>query len=93
MKKDLKEAKQKIEMLVNHLCDTIDVDLLSDVQKVQYFKALAPYVMPRLESVKQETSVQMSENLEWLFEADEKEIDDTIKNKIGIGSFGSKGLA
>jgi len=91
--RELKEAKKKIEMLVNHLCDTIDVDLLSDVQKVQYFKALAPYVMPRLESVKQETNLNISDNLQWLIEEDEQMIEDQINKKYGIGNFSDKGMA
>ena len=33
MSKEVKEAKKKIEMLTNHLLDSIDVDLLSDSQK------------------------------------------------------------
>ena len=30
MKNEIKEAKKKIELLTNHLLDSIDVDLLSD---------------------------------------------------------------
>ena len=38
MKNEVKEAKKKIEMLTNHLLDSIDVDLLSDGQKIAYFQ-------------------------------------------------------
>ena len=71
MSKEVKEAKKKIEMLTNHLLDSIDVDLLSDSQKIAYLKAIQPFVMPRLESVRQQTSLEVSEGLEWLIESDE----------------------
>ena len=61
MSKEVKEAKKKIEMLTNHLLDSIDVDLLSDSQKIAYLKAIQPFVMPRLESVRQQTSLEVSE--------------------------------
>ena len=57
MSKDVKEAKKKIEMLVNHLIDSIDVDLLSDNQKIGYLKAVQQFVMPKMESIKQQTSL------------------------------------
>lgn len=91
---ELKEAKQKIEMLVNHLCDAIDVDLLSDSQKIAYLKAITPYVMPRLESVKQETNLNVSDSLQWLLEEDETEIEAQVNKKYGIGNFTTnKGVA
>lgn len=91
---ELKEAKQKIEMLTNHLLDSIDVDLLSDAQKIAYLKAIQPYVMPRLESIKQETNVNISDNLQWLIDEDEDEIENQINRKYGIGNFtGNNGMA
>lgn len=91
---ELKEAKQKIEMLTNHLLDSIDVDLLSDAQKIAYLKAIQPYVMPRLESIKQETNVNISDNLQWLIDEDEDEIENQINRKYGIGNYtGNKGMA
>ena len=93
MKNELKEAKRKIEMLTNHLLDSIDVDLLSDAQKIAYLKAIQPYVMPRLESIKQHTNLDVSDNLQWLLETDEMELEQEITKKIGIGNFTSKGLA
>lgn len=94
MKNELKEAKKKIEMLTNHLLDSIDVDLLSDVQKIAYLKAIQPYVMPRLESIKQETNLNVSDSLQWLIEEDEAEIEAQINKKYGIGNFTTnKGVA
>lgn len=91
---ELKEAKQKIEMLTNHLLDSIDVDLLSDAQKIAYLKAIQPYAMPRLESIKQETNVNISDNLQWLIDEDEDEIENQINRKYGIGNYtGNKGMA
>jgi hypothetical protein len=94
MSKEVKEAKKKIEMLVNHLIDSIDVDLLSDSQKIGYLKAVQQFVMPKMESIKQQTSFEVSEGLEWLIESDEKDIERDIHRKLGIGTYtGDKGLA
>ena len=94
MKNEIKEAKKKIEMLTNHLLDSIDVDLLSDSQKIAYLKAIQPYIMPRLESVRQTNSFEVSESLEWLIESDELDIEKDIHRKLGIGTYtNDKGLA
>lgn len=53
MSKEVKEAKKKIELFVNHLIDSIYVDLSSDSQKIGYLKAIQHYIMPKMESVKQ----------------------------------------
>ena len=92
--KEVKEAKKKIEMLTNHLLDSIDVDLLSDSQKISYLKAIQPYIMPRLEAVKQQTTLDVSEGLEWLIESEEKDIEKEIHRKLGTGTYTeNKGLA
>ena len=94
MSKEVKEAKKKIEMLTNHLLDSIDVDLLSDSQKIAYLKAIQPFVRPRLEAIKQQTSLEVGEGLEWLIDSDEKDIEKDIHRKRGIGTYtGDKGLA
>ena len=58
---ELAEAKNKIEMLTNHLLDSIDVDLLSDSQKIAYQKAIQPYVMPKLQDIKSSTDLNLSD--------------------------------
>ena len=94
MSRELKDAKKKIEMLVNHLIDSIDVDLLSDNQKIGYLKAVQQFVMPKMESIKQQTSFEVSEGLEWLIESDEKDIEKDIHRKLGIGTYtNNEGLA
>ena len=93
MKNEVKEAKKKIEMLTNHLLDSIDVDLLSDGQKIAYLKAIQPYIMPRLESVRQTNSFEIEDGLKWLIDKDEKLIESEIERKLGIGDFKNKGLA
>jgi hypothetical protein len=91
---ELKEAKNKIEMLANHLLDAIDVDLLSDSQRIAYLKAITPYILPKLESIKQETNLNVSDSLQWLIEEDEDEIEAQINKKYGIGNFTTnKGVA
>ena len=92
--KEVKEAKKKIEMLTNHLLESIDPDLLSDSQKIAYLKAIQPYIMPRLEAIKQQTSLEVGEGLQWLIESDEKDIEKDIHRKLGIGTYtGDKDLA
>ena len=93
MKNEIKEVKKKIEMLTNHLLDSIDVDLLSDSQKIAYLKAIQPYIMPRLESVRQTNSFEIGDGLQWLIDEDEKLIESEIERKLGIGDFKNKGLA
>jgi len=93
MKNEVKEAKKKIEMLTNHLLDSIDVDLLSDGQKIAYLKAIQPYIMPRLESVRQTNSFEIGDGLQWLIDEDEKVIESEIERKLGIGNFKNKELA
>ena len=93
MSKEVKEEKKKIEMLTIHLLDSIDVDLLSDSQKIAYLKAIQPFVMPRLESIRQQTSLEVSDGLEWLIESSESEVENEIHRKLGIGNYtGDKGL-
>ena len=83
----MEEGLPKKGLLVNHLCDAIDVDLLSDSQKIAYLKAITPYVMPRLESVKQETNLNVSDSLQWLIDEDEADIEAQVNKKYGIGNF------
>ena len=84
MSKEVKEVKKKIEMLTNHLVDSIDVDLLSDSQKIAYLKAIQPFVMPKLQDVKQQTSLDVSENLEWLIDSDPFGLFATYIDGIGV---------
>ena len=79
---DLKEAKQKIELLTNHLLDSIDVDLLSESQKIAYLKAIQPYVMPKLQDIKQTSELNISDNLQWIMDADELEIEHAVNQKL-----------
>jgi hypothetical protein len=68
--------------------------MLSESQKIAYLKALQPYVLPKLESIRQQTTLEVSEGLEWLIESDEKDIEKEIHRKLGIGTYtNDKGLA
>jgi hypothetical protein len=50
--------------------------------------------MPKLESIRQQTSFEVSEGLEWLIESDEKDIEKDIHRKLGIGTYtNNEGLA
>jgi hypothetical protein len=50
--------------------------------------------MPKLESIRQQTSFEVSEGLEWLIGSDEKDIEKDIHQRLGIGTYtGDKGLA
>ena len=63
-------------------------------KKIAYLKALQPFVLPKLESIKQQTSLEVGEGLEWLIDSDEKDIERDIHRKLGIGIYtGDKGLA
>ena len=79
---EIAEAKNKIEMLTNHLLDSIDVDLLSGSQKIAYLKAIQPYVMPKLQDIKSSTDLNLSDNLNWLLGADKDEVEQLVLPKI-----------
>ena len=50
--------------------------------------------MPRLESVKQETNLNVSDSLQWLIDEDEADIEAQVNKKYGIGNFATnKGVA
>ena len=85
MKKQItQQVKRKIEMLCNDLIDTIDVDLLSPTQKIAYLKAIQPFVMPKLESIKQENEIKISKDLEWLIDQDELEVNNLVNERIKL---------
>jgi len=48
MTKELKEAKKKIEMLTNHLLDSIDCDLLSESQKNCILKSVTAVCLTKI---------------------------------------------
>ena len=51
-------------------------------------------VLSKLESIKQETNLNVSDSLQWLIEEDESEIEAQINKKYGIGNFTTnKGVA
>ena len=82
MKNEVDKAKLKIELLVNDLLDTIDTDLLSDSQKIAYLKALQPYVLPKLENVKIESDMNISDNLKWIVDAEDVQIEEKLQKHL-----------
>ena len=82
MKNEVEKAKLKIELLVNDLLDTIDTDLLSDSQKIAYLKALQPYVLPKLENVKIESDMNISDNLKWIVDAEDVQIEEKLQKHL-----------
>lgn len=82
-KKELTEqAQEKIDSLCNDLLDTIDVDLLSNAEKIIYLKTILGHSVPRKESVSIK-QMKAPESIKWLVEQSEDKIEGLINERIG----------
>jgi hypothetical protein len=82
-KKELTEkAQEKIDSLCNDLLDTIDVDLLSNAEKIIYLKTILGHSVPRKESVSIK-QMKAPDSIKWLVEQSEDKIEGMINERIG----------
>lgn len=82
-KRELTEqAQEKIDALVNDLIDTIDVDLLSNAEKIVYLKTIIGHSVPRKESVSM-SKLKAPEGVKWLLDQSETKIQGLINDRIG----------
>lgn len=80
-KKELTEqAQEKIDALVNDLIDTIDVDLLSNAEKIVYLKTIIGHSVPRKESVSIK-QLKAPDSIKWLVNQSETKIESLIDGK------------
>ena len=82
-KRELTEqAQEKIDALVNDLIDTIDVDLLSNAEKIVYLKTIIGHSVPRKESVSI-NKLKAPDGVKWLLDQSETKIQGLINDRIG----------
>ncbi|MDB2345991.1 hypothetical protein N9V61_04140 [Flavobacteriaceae bacterium] len=68
--------------MCNDLLDTIDVDLLSNAEKIIYLKTILGHSVPRKESVSIK-QMKAPESIKWLVEQSEDKIEGLINERIG----------
>ena len=82
-KKELTEqAQEKIDALVNDLISTIDVDLLSNAEKIVYLKTIIGHSIPRKESVSI-NKLKAPDGVKWLLDQSETKIQGLINDRVG----------
>lgn len=82
-KRELTEqAQEKIDALVNDLIDTIDVDLLSNAEKIVYLKTIIGHSVPRKESVSI-NKLKAPDGVKWLLDQSETKIQGLINDRVG----------
>ena len=82
-KKELTEqAQEKIDALVNDLITSIDIDLLSNAEKIVYLKTIIGHSIPRKESVSI-NKLKAPEGVKWLLDQSETKIQGLINDRVG----------
>lgn len=82
-KRELTEqAQEKIDALCNDLIDSIDIDLLSNAEKIVYLKTIIGHSIPRKESVSIKT-LKAPDSIKWLVNQSETKIQRMIDGKYG----------
>jgi hypothetical protein len=76
------KAQVKIDALCNDLLDAIDVDLLSNAEKIIYLKTIIGHSVPRKESISIK-SVKAPDSIKWLVQQSEDKIEGLINERIG----------
>ena len=84
------QAQEKIDALVNDIIDTIDVDLLSNAEKIIYLKTIIGHSIPKKESISI-NKLQAPESVKWLINQSDQKISGLIDERIK-GHTGNKEL-
>jgi len=80
-KKELTEhAQEKIDALCNDLIDSIDIDLLSNAEKIVYLKTVIGHSVPRKESISVK-QMKAPDSIKWLVNQSETKIERLIDGK------------
>ena len=75
------KAQEKIDALVNDLIDCIDVDLLSNAERIVYLKTIIGHSIPRKESISV-SKLKAPESVKWLLDQSEQKIQGLIDDRI-----------
>lgn len=76
------KAQGKIDALCNDLLDAIDVDLLSNAEKIVYLKTIIAHSVPRKESISIK-EMKAPDSIKWLVNQSEEKINGLINERIG----------
>jgi hypothetical protein len=80
-KKHLTEqAQEKIDALCNDILDSIDIDLLSNAEKIVYLKTVLGHSVPRKESISIK-QMKAPDSIKWLVNQSEDKIQNLINGK------------
>lgn len=75
------EAQDKIDALVNDLLSAIDVDLLSNAEKIVYLKTILQHSIPKKESVSIK-HIKAPNSVKWLLEQSDEKVDNLINGRV-----------
>lgn len=75
------EAQDKIDALVNDLLSAIDVDLLSNAEKIVYLKTILQHSIPKKESVSVK-HIQAPDAVKWLLEQSDEKVENLINGRV-----------
>ena len=75
------EAQEKIDALVNDLLSAIDVDLLSNAEKIVYLKTILQHSIPKKESVSV-NYIKAPDSVKWLLEQSDEKVDNLINGRV-----------
>ena len=82
-KRELTEqAQEKIDALCNDILDSIDIDLLSNAEKIVYLKTILSHSIPRKESISVK-QMKAPDSIKWLVNQSETKIERIIDGKYG----------
>lgn len=80
-KKHLTEqAQEKIDELCNDILDSIDIDLLSNAEKIVYLKTVLGHSVPRKESISIK-QMKAPDSIKWLANQSDDKIQNLINGK------------
>lgn len=75
------DAQEKIDELVNDIIHSIDIDLLSNSEKIIYLKTIIGHSIPKKESLRLEGS-GIPNAIKWIVGQTDNKIDNLVNERI-----------
>ena len=76
------QVQQKLDLLVDELIESIDVDLLSNAEKIVYLKTIIGHSVPKKESVSMKIT-DAPDAIKWLVNKPESQIESLVNGVAG----------
>ena len=76
------QVQQKLDLLVDELIESIDVDLLSNAEKIVYLKTIIGHSIPKKESVSMKIT-DAPDAIKWLVNKPESQIESLVNGVAG----------